>query len=406
MDKLRVRPIVIALCCVAAIAAFFYMGGSRFELPASLFQIQKTAPTQPRSAERPVRVSVAAVQAEDVPISLAAIGTVQAYNTVSVKTRVDGEITKILFEEGQDVNAGDPLAIIDPRPFAAQLHQQEAMRRNHQAQLDQAIIDLERYEKLVRKDFAVSQQQVDQQRALVEQDRALIENDEAQIEYAKTQLDYTTIRAPISARVGIRLVDQGNILHAADNVAIVVLTQLKPISVVFTLASAQVAQARMTLGRARAPVIAFAADFTTELERGTIDLVDNQVDQTTGTIKLKASFPNNELRLWPGNFVNGRIIVDIHRQGLTVPSAALRHSPRGDYVWVVRADKTVQPRGVGAGQVANDRMLITHGLRRGEQVVTDGYFLLEDGRSIEIISTEPVAPPKPRTGPQVASDPG
>jgi multidrug efflux system membrane fusion protein len=201
------------------------------------------------------------------------------------------------------------------------------------------LLDLTRYENLA-KTSAVSRQQLDQQRALVEQLRAQLGNDDAQIEFARTQVDYSTIRAPISGRAGIRQVDQGNIVRFADNAVIVVLTQLKPISVVFTLASSQVAQGRMTLGKAKVPVVADAADNTTELDRGTIHFVDNQVDQTTGTIKLKASFPNSQLRLWPGNFVNGRLMVDTRHQGLTVPSEAVRHGPGTDFVWVVRSDKT------------------------------------------------------------------
>jgi membrane fusion protein, multidrug efflux system len=361
------------------------------------------APAPRRKADEPVRVKVASVGTEDVPIYLTAIGTVQAYNTVNVKTRVDGEIVRILFREGQDVNEGDTLAVIDPRPYEAQLRQQEAMRAKDQAQLEGATLDLRRYESL-QKTNAVSHQQVDQQRALVEQYRAQVQNDEAQIAYARTQVEYTTIRAPIGGRTGIRLVDKGNILHAADNVSIVVVAQLRPISVIFTLPADSVFQARMTMGDARPPVVAYAADDKTELDRGTIDLVDNQVDQTTGTIKLKASFPNRELRLWPGDFVNGRITVDTRRQGLTVPSAAVRHGPRGDFVWVVRADDTVESRPVGAGQAFNGRTLLTRGVKRGERVVTDGHFLLDNASPVQVI--EPPQPPPPRVGSQSAPDPG
>jgi multidrug efflux system membrane fusion protein len=314
---------------------------------------------------------------------------VQAYNTVSVKTRVDGQIEKILFEEGQDVNEGDGLAIIDPRPYEAQLRQQEATRLKDQAQLDGALLDLNRYENLV-KTSAISRQQVDQQRAQVEQLRAQLDNDTAQIEFARTQVAYTTIRAPISGRAGIRQVDRGNIVRFADNSVIVVLTQLKPISVVFTIASSLVAQGRMTLGKVRIPVVAYAADNVTELDRGTIDLVDNQVDPTTGTIKLKGSFPNAQLRLWPGNFVNGRLMVETRRQGLTVPLEAVRHGPGTDFVWMVRGDKTVEFRSVEVvGPAPNGRTLLLRGVNRGEQVVTEGHFMLDNGTRVEI--PEPVA---------------
>jgi multidrug efflux system membrane fusion protein len=223
-----------------------------------------------------------------------------------------------------------------------------------------------------------------------------VQQDEAQIEFAKTQLEYTKIRAPISGRVGIRQVDQGNILRAADGTTIVVLTQLKPISVVFTLSSAAAAQSGLTLGRVNIPVVALAADSATELDRGSINLVDNQVDPSTGTIKLKASFPNEQLRLWPGNFVKGKLVVTVHRQGLTVPVAAIRHGPRGDFVWVVQQDKTVQARDIDVTQTSGGRTLVTRGLRAGEQVVTEGNFLLDNGRLIEFEA------PVTRPGPQAA----
>jgi multidrug efflux system membrane fusion protein len=186
--------------------------------------------------------------------------------------------------------------------------------------------------------------------------RGQIQEDEAQIEYAKTELDYTTIRAPIAGRVGLRQVDVGNILHAADNRTILVLTQLKPISVIFTVAATSVAQRQLAPGRVGIPAIALAPDDATELDRGSVEIVDNQVDQTTGMIKLKASYPNERLRLWPGDFVHGKLIVDTRHNGLTVPSAALRHGPNGDYVWVVRDDKTVQARGVQVLQNAPARL--------------------------------------------------
>jgi len=306
---------------------------------------------------------------DKVPIGLGAIGTVQAYNTVGVKTRVDGEIVKILFEEGQDVKAGDALAMIDPRPYQAQLRQQEAIRQKDQAQLNMALVDLRRYENLA-KTTAISQQQLDQHRALVEQLRAQVLNDEAQIDYARTLVDYTTIRSPISGRTGIRLIDQGNIVRAVDNNSIVVITQLQPISAVFTVAASLVARNRLTLGRTDMPVIAFAADGTTRLDRGKINVVDNQVDQATGTLKLKASFPNAELRLWPGDFINGRLIVETRDKALTVPSAAVRHGPRG------------------AG-----RTLIERGLAARDQVVTEGHFLLEADSRVEIVKVEPPLSP-------------
>ena len=334
-----------------------------------------------------VPVIVARVQTDDVPIFLSGIGTVQAYNTVTVKTRVDGEIVKVLFTEGQDVKAGDPLAIIDPRPYQAQLAQQQAQRLKDQANLQGAILDLARYSELAKKDFA-SRQQLEDQQATVDADRAQVAADDAQIGYAQTQLDYTTIRSPLEGRVGIRQVDQGNIVHAADNTALVVITQLRPISVVFALAAASVAQTRLTLGQAHVPVVALGADDTTVLDHGMVDLVDNQVDQTTGTIKLKASFPNDALRLWPGNFVNGRIVVETRHAAPVVPAAAVRHGPRGYFVWLVRADNTAATRAVVVGQAADGKIMIEKGLKAGEQVVTDGWYRLVEKSPIEIVRHE------------------
>ncbi len=265
--------------------------------------------------------------------------------------------------------------------------QQRAARAKDEALLQGALLDLKRYEDLIRRDFA-SRQQVDQQRAQVDQYRAQIDSDQAKIDYATTQLGYATIRSPIEGRAGIRQIDQGNFVRASDNTPIVVITQLRPVSMIFTLAAASVAQGKLTLGQTRIPVIALAADDRTRLDEGTIDLADNQVDQSTGTIKLKASFPNKDLHLWPGNFVNGRIVVDERKAGVTVPAAALRHGPRGDFIWVVSPEQMAELRTVTAGQAADGRVLIERGMKPGEQVVTDGHFRLEAGVAVEIVKRE------------------
>ncbi len=339
----------------------------------------------------PVPVAVTTVRVEDVPIYLSGIGTVQAYNTVAVKSRIDGQITQILFTEGQDVKAGDPLAIIDPRSLEAQLQQQEALRQKDQATLQSAFLDLQRSESLVTREFA-TRQTVDQQRATVAQLKAQLLNDEAQIQFAKTQLSYTRVNAPISGRVGIRQIDAGNFVRAMDANPIAVITQLQPISVVFTLSATSVAQANLSLGSVKVPVVALAVDDTTVLDRGTIELIDNQVDQATGTIKLKASFPNEALKLWPGNFLNGRLTVDMKKEGLTVPSAAVRHGPRGDFAWVVRPDMTVEAKTVTVGQVFGGRTLVERGLAKTDRVVIEGWFRLENGAKVEITRTAPATP--------------
>lgn len=352
--------------------------------------------TSARAASRP-QVQVATVRSDDVPITLSGIGTVQAYNMVGVRSRVDGEIMEVRFREGQDVKAGDALAVIDPRPLQAQLAQSEATRAKDQALLAGATLDLNRYESLVAKSFA-SQQQVDQQRALVDQYRAQIRSDEAQIDYARTQLGYTTIVSPIGGRTGIRQIDAGNYIRAGDAGTIVVVSQVQPISVVFTLPASAVAQSRLTLGETNVPVSAYAADDTTLLDTGQVELVDNQVDQTTGTIKLKARFANERLRLWPGNFVNGRLTVDTRRNGVTMPLSALRHGPRGDFAFVVKEGDTVEVRNLISGQASGGRVLVERGLRAGERVVTEGHFRLENGTAVEILS-----PPEPAARPAGAA---
>jgi multidrug efflux system membrane fusion protein len=377
--------IAFSALTVLGVGIALYAGALPLDVTALWRYVAATtaAPPPPlRTPPAPVPVVVAPVRAEDVPITLTGIGTVQATNTVNVKTQIDGQITQILFTEGQDVQQGTPLAVIDPRPLAAMLAQQQATKIKDQALLTGAVLDLQRYENLVLKDFA-SRQQVDEQRALVDQYKAQINTDQAQIDYAQTQLGFTTIRAPIAGRVGIRQVDQGNFVHSADNTTIVVITQLQPIAVVFTLPAADVARSHLTLGQVHIPVIAVAADDTTELDRGTVDLVDNTVDQTTGTIKLKASFPNAGLHLWPGDFVNGRLITDTRHNGLTVPAAAVRHGPRGDFVWLVNPDQTVNSHRVVVEQTTGDRVLVT-GVKRGDEVVTEGWFRLDEKSRITI----------------------
>jgi multidrug efflux system membrane fusion protein len=372
---------------VLAVGAALYFGRVPADIApfaASLIAVIAPPPAAtPNPVPGPVPVTVASVKTEDVPILLSGIGTVQAYNSVGVRSRVDGEIKEILFQEGQDVKAGDVLVVIDPRPFEAQLAQQQAMRARTQALLDAAIADMKRYEDLVQRNFA-SRQQTETQRALVDQYKAQLKSDEAQIAYAQTQLGYARITAPIGGRVGIRMIDQGNHVRAGDTQPIVIISQLRPISVVFTLSAAAVGQTRLTLGRADAPVTAIAQDDKTELDRGVVELVDNQVDQATGTIKLKARFPNEKLRLWPGDFVNGRIVVDTRQGGLTVPSEAVRHGPRGDFVWVVKPEGRVGTQPVRPGQVSGGRTLVESGLNPGQQVVTQGYYRLEENSRVDI----------------------
>jgi membrane fusion protein, multidrug efflux system len=390
------RALLLVLACGLAVAAGYESGA----LPRALQFIQSRVlpPSKAAISSRDVplvRVRIGRVEVGDVPIYLSGIGTVQAYNAINITTRVDGEITKVLFKEGQDVKEGDPLAIIDPRPYQAQLEQSQATLLKDQALLDQAIADLHRYETL-ESSSSIAVQQADDQRYLVKQLQAQVKLDQATVDYNQTQVDYTTIRAPIDGRTGIRQVDPGNNVYAALNTTIVVLTQLRPISVIFTFPARDVAAAKLTPGETHAPVIAYAADNKTELDRGTVDMVDNTVDATTGNIRLRASFPNEGLHLWPGDFVNGKVVVQTFHQGLTVPPSALRHGPRGDFVWLVRHDETVVPERVRVRQVADGRILVeANTLRAGQRLVTEGHFLLETGRRVEIIRPGAAAPAQP-----------
>ena len=392
-------PVIVCAVAVAG-ATTFYLQGFQFKVPvaaANWLPQWRTPSEEPVISSRPpVQVKVAQVRNEDVPIVLDSIGTVHAYNTVSVQSRVDGEITQILFQEGQNVQQGDALAIIDPRPLQAQLDQQLAILQKDEALLAGAILDLERYETLT-KTAAASRQQFDQQRALVDQYRAQIKNDQAQVDYARTQLGFTTIRASLSGRIGIRKVDQGNFVRAITPSVIAVITQMRPISVILTVSAAALTQTQFVPGQTMAHVTALDQDNVTELDQGTIDLVDNQVDQTTGTIKLKASFPNAAQKLWPGNFVNGRITLEVRHNGLTVPAVAVRHGPLGDFVWVARPDHTAAYRVVSVGQIKNGRALIDRGLDKGEQVVVEGYFRLDGGATIEIVPDDAPSTRRKRT---------
>lgn len=388
--------ITLLLVIGASLAAWFSVMPTDVQALRSI-AVAMTAPPPPppRPAIAPVPVTVVAASTNQVPIYLSGIGTVQAYNTVQIKSRVDGQIAQVLFTEGQDVHAGDPLLIIDPRPYQALLDQTKAAQLKDQATLDGASLDLKRYAELAPQKF-ISQQQLEDQRATVAAARAQIANDEAQVAYAQTQLDYATIRSPIEGRVGIRQVDIGNIVHATDTNPLVVLTQLHPISVIFTLPSAAVAVSRLTPGEVHVPVLAYAADDKTLLDQGTIDMVDNMVDSTTGTIKLKASFPNTRLTLWPGDFVNGRLVVRVEHNAVTVPATALRHGPQGDFVWILKPNDTVVTRSVAAGQVNGGRVLIERGLKRDEEVVTEGHFRLEQNAKVEV-TRDDRAPPSAAT---------
>ena len=335
----------------------------------------------------PVPVLVAAATRADVPVYLDALGTVQAFNTVSIKPMIDGPLIAVLFKEGQDVRAGDVLARIDPRPYQAALDQMTAKKAQDEANLANARVDLARYQKLVATAYT-SAQTSDTQKATVAQDEAIVRQDQAQIDTARTNLSYTTISSPLDGRTGIRQVDSGNIVHASDTTPLTVVTQLQPISVVFTLPQQTLAVVAAAIRNGSPEVEALPQGVANEgravLDRGVVAVLDNTVDQATGTIKLKATFPNAALALWPGGFVNTRLLVDTERGVVTVPPTAVQRGPQGAYVYLLNRDDTVTRKTVQMGHEDEAVSVVTAGLQPGERVVTDGAARLTDGAKVKV----------------------
>jgi multidrug efflux system membrane fusion protein len=328
-----------------------------------------------------VAVNVATVTRGDVPEYLEGLGTVQAFYTVTVTARVDGRIDNVAFREGQDVKKGALLAQIDPRPYQAALGVASAARDKDRAQLENARRDLERYEELAPEDLA-SKQTVDTQKALIAQLIAQVKGDEAAIDNARTNLDYTTVTSPIEGRTGIRLVDPGNNVHATDTTGMVVVTQIEPISIIFSLPEENFTQLSAALGRGAVTAVALSRDGKDELDQGTVALIDNQIDQTTGTIRVKATLPNRQRRLWPGEFVNVRVLTQTRRQVLTIPASALQRGPDGLFTYLVRADSTVAVAPVSASEPAGNVVVVDQGLAAGDQVVTSNFYRLQPGTRI------------------------
>ena len=343
----------------------------------------------PRAGGGPVPVVAGKVEQKDTPIYLDGLGTVQAFNTVTVHTRVDGELQQVLFTEGQDVKTGDLLAVIDPRPFQAALDQAVAKKAQDEAQLANAKVTLARNTDLVKKKV-IDQQDFDTSKYQGDQFQAAVQADQAAIEAAKTQLDYTQIKSPIDGRTGVRLVDVGNIVHAADQTGMVVITQMHPISVVFTLPEQKLPEI-LNQGGANGGLHVSALDRgnTNVLDEGTLAVVDNQIDQTTGTLKLKATFPNDQLQLWPGKFVNARLILTTRKDATVVPSSVVQRGPQGTYAYIVKTDKTVEMRPIKVAQTEGNLALVDEGLKPGEQVVVDGQYKLQPGAHVELTTPQP-----------------
>ncbi len=348
----------------------------------------KTAPAAAAQAPRssaPVPVQIAQVQRADVPVYVQGLGTAQGWETVKVTPRVDGQLQKLGFVEGQTVHKGDVLALIDPRPYQATYEQAVAAKNKDAVQLANARHDLERYQSLVTQGL-VSAQVLDTQHAQVAQLEAQLQEDQAGIDSARTQLDYTTITAPIDGRTGIRLVDPGNIVHATDTTGIVVLTRLQPMSVIFTLPEEEVTAVNAALAQGPLTVTAQPRDGGAELDRGTVALVDNQIDPTTGTVRLKASFPNARNTLWPGEFVAVKALLETRHDALVIPATAVQHGPDGPFAYVLRSDSTVTAQPLTLGPESGASVVVAKGLEEGARVVTSNQYRLQPDARVTIAS--------------------
>jgi multidrug efflux system membrane fusion protein len=340
------------------------------------------------AAPRAVSVATAQVQRQDVAVYLTGLGAVTAFNTANIKSRVDGQIMKVNFQEGQNVKEGESLIEIDPRPYQAALDQMQAQLFRDQAQLRDARLNLDRYTALIPSG-SIAQQQVDTQKALVDQLDGTVRTDQAQIETAKLNIVYCHITAPFSGRVGLRQVDPGNIIHATDTNPMLILTQLQPIAVIFTLTEDVLPNVSRHMQQGTLEVDAFSRDDQTKLGTGKLLTIDNQIDPTTGTAKLKAVFENKDNQLWPNQFVNASLRLETRKNSTVVPTAAILRGPQGTFVYAVNSDKTVQDKVVTVSLTQGDTTVVTNGLNPGETVVTDGQDKLQRGSLISVRNATP-----------------
>jgi multidrug efflux system membrane fusion protein len=375
--------LVVPTLGLAATVAWYVAGRQNTGRP-------NTAAVVSPSISPPVPVSVVEAARRDFPIYVRGIGSVQAYNTVTVKSRVDGELQRVLFREGQDVRAGDLIAQIDPRPFETVLRQAEAAKARDLAQLDTAKRDFARSEQLVDRGFT-TRQTYETQRNLIAQLEAAVLSDEAAIDNAKLQLGYARITSPLNGRTGVRLIDAGNMIRASDSGGIVSITQLQPIAVLFTLPQELLGDVATAMRHGRLTTIAYTQDNKRLLATGSLELIDNAIDQATGTMRLKASFPNDDESLWPGQFVNIRLTLATKTDMVVVGGAAVQRNQDGTYAWVVKADGTVEVRPIKIGTIRDDEALVIGGLTAGERIVVAGQSRLRPGAKV-VLSKSSVRP--------------
>jgi multidrug efflux system membrane fusion protein len=381
----RTGRIAFSLVCLTLAAGIIYYWAPWQSSPQQTVVNKKGKGKRGFNAATPgeaVPVLAVAAKVADVPVYLDGVGTARALNTVTVRPQVDGKLLSLSFVEGQEVPKGFLLAKIDPATYQALYDQSVAKKAQDEATLANAKLDLERYMRLAASN-AVNKQQVDTQRALVAQLEAQVRSDQAAIDNARTVLSYTDIIAPIAGRTGIRLVDEGNIVHASDATGIVVITQIKPITVLFNLPQQELPQLSKGLGEGPLPLDALGQNGK-PIDKGKLLVIDNQVDQTTGTVKLKAEFPNENLQLWPGQFVNVRLLIDTLSRIVVVPTAAIQRGPTGTFVYVVRTDDTVTVRQVKVKQQNDQEAAVEEGLTTGEIVVTSGFGRLREGEHVTV----------------------
>lgn len=400
MNLRRILPIAVGAAVVVAVGAYVVQGQ----------QQQKQKQQRARAVQdQPAPVLAARASIADVPIYLDAVGNTRALNTVTLRAQVGGQIVKVAFREGQDVKRGDVLAEIDPRTYQAQYDQAVAKKAQDEATLANARLDFDRYTRLAASNSG-SKQQADTQKALVAQLEAQVQGDQGAIDNAKAMLSYTKIVSPINGRVGIRLVDEGNLVQPGDANGLVVITEIQPISVLFNLPQQQFPQVSKAFAQGPLAVDAMAVDGKTFVDRGKLQVIDNQMDQTTGTIRMKAEFPNTNLQLWPGQFINVRLLVDTSKQVVVIPTAAVQRGPQGTFVYVVDADNKVAVRPVAVAQQDDSRAVISDGLKAQEQVVTTGFTRLSNGTRVNVQPGEgepPAATPaNPPQGPEAAQPEG
>jgi multidrug efflux system membrane fusion protein len=374
---MRDRRIVLALVAVVVVAGVAWFVHKRTGQKQAGAREQQAA-----AAGRPVPVVTGTVQKRDVPIYLDGLGSVAAFYTVTVHTQVDGRLDEVLFREGQVVHKGDLLARIDPRPFQNQLHQAEGALARDLAQLQGAKTNFDRYRSLAQQKL-IAQQQADDQAALVGQLEGAVQLDRAQIDSARLNLEYASIRSPIEGVTGVRLVDPGNVVHASDQSGLVILTQLDPISVIFSLPQDDLPRVSAEQARGVLQVEAWSRDGAQKLAAGRLALVDNQINAATATMRLKAVFPNPQHLLWPNQFVNARLLLTTRKDALTVPAAVPQRGPEGTFAYVVEQDQTVQQRPIEVDITQGDTAIVARGLEEGQQVVVDGQSQLRPGSKVQ-----------------------